>query len=140
MGTRSRIGIIDKDGSVESIYCHWDGYPSWNGKLLLEHYTTVKKIRGLLALGDISNLAPSIEKPEGHTFDNKIEGYVTAYGRDRGENDVASVTHSSLGFFKTTYGNSDEEYFYLYSVKEKKWKFADMSLNFRELTLNNCKD
>ena len=35
MGTRSRIGIRNADDSVDSIYCHWDGYPDHNGRLLV---------------------------------------------------------------------------------------------------------
>jgi hypothetical protein len=39
MATRSRIGIQLKDKSVLSVYCHWDGYPEWNGKKLKEGST-----------------------------------------------------------------------------------------------------
>ena len=31
MGTRARIGLELKDGSVLSVYHHWDGYPEWLG-------------------------------------------------------------------------------------------------------------
>ncbi len=31
------------DGIIKSIYCHWDGYPSNNGKILLEHYNSQEK-------------------------------------------------------------------------------------------------
>jgi hypothetical protein len=44
MATRSRIGIELEDGVIESIYCHWDGYPENNGKILLEHYQDPNKI------------------------------------------------------------------------------------------------
>ena len=27
MATRSRIAIELSDGTVKSVYCHWDGYP-----------------------------------------------------------------------------------------------------------------
>jgi len=30
MATRSNIGIVNEDGSVTGIYCHWDGYPENN--------------------------------------------------------------------------------------------------------------
>ena len=36
MSTRSNIAIKRKNGTVESIYCHWDGYLSYNGKILLK--------------------------------------------------------------------------------------------------------
>jgi len=34
MATRSRIAIENQDGTVTSIYCHFDGYLSGVGKLL----------------------------------------------------------------------------------------------------------
>ena len=39
MATRSRIAIEKENGTVESIYCHWDGYPENNGRILVENYT-----------------------------------------------------------------------------------------------------
>ena len=44
MGTRSRIGIQLKDDSILSVYCHWDGYPSFNGRVLREFYNTPEKV------------------------------------------------------------------------------------------------
>ena len=38
MATRSRIAIEKQDGTVDSIYCHWDVYLSHNGKILFNHY------------------------------------------------------------------------------------------------------
>jgi hypothetical protein len=31
MATRSRIAIENQDGTVQSIYCHFDGYVRWCG-------------------------------------------------------------------------------------------------------------
>jgi hypothetical protein len=56
MSTNSRIGILEPDGSVTSIYCHWDGYPDHNGRILLYYYEDEAKIRTLLAQGDRSCL------------------------------------------------------------------------------------
>ena len=55
MATRSRIGIVKENGTVESIYCHWDGYPENNGQLLLDNYD-YEMAQGLIELGDISSL------------------------------------------------------------------------------------
>lgn len=77
MSTRSHIGIWNEDGSLDVIYCHWDGYPSYNGALLLHHYQDPEKIRELIALGDISSLAESVKPVEGeHTFESPQEGVV----------------------------------------------------------------
>ena len=39
MGTRSKIGILRRDGTVDHIYCHWDGYPEHNGVILFNDYS-----------------------------------------------------------------------------------------------------
>jgi len=56
MSTRSRIGYELSDGSILSIYCHYDGYPEFNGVKLQEHFNTVDKVKELIDLGDISCL------------------------------------------------------------------------------------
>ena len=85
MSTRSSIGIKNEDGSVTAIYCHWGGYPDHHLPILKEHYNTKEKVESLLALGNLSSLEISTECPEGHTFENAVNGYCVAYGRDRGE-------------------------------------------------------
>ena len=54
MATRSRIGIELKDGSILSVYHHWDGYPEWLGKTLKEQYNSREKASELIDGGDIS--------------------------------------------------------------------------------------
>jgi hypothetical protein len=56
MATRSRIGLELADGSILSIYCHWDGYPEFNGEKLTQHFNTKEKVKELVDLGDISCL------------------------------------------------------------------------------------
>ena len=100
MSTRSHIGIWNEDGSLDVIYCHWDGYPSYNGAVLFHHYQEPEKIRELIALGDISSLAESVKPVEGeHTFESPQEGVVVAYGRDRHEDGVDSKHFDTLEDF-----------------------------------------
>ena len=47
MSTRSRIGILKSNGSIESIYCHLDGYPEWVGKKLYRYYNDVDPKGGI---------------------------------------------------------------------------------------------
>jgi len=56
MATRSTIAIQYEDGTIESVYCHNDGYLSGVGETLLENYTTPEKVEEILALGDHSSL------------------------------------------------------------------------------------
>jgi hypothetical protein len=83
MATRSHIGLRNTDDTVSYIYCHNDGYPSYNGKILAEHYTTVDKVNELLALGDLSSLGENIGNK--HDWNNPPEGECNTYHRDRGD-------------------------------------------------------
>ena len=121
MATRSRIAIEKEDGTVLSIYCHWDGYPSNNGKILQENYQDREKVEKLISLGDISSLAPEVDIPEGsdHSFNNPDRNIMTAYHRDRGEDLNRPLANGTQEEFV----RSDvEEYGYLFS-KEGKWLF-----------------
>ena len=61
MGTRSTIALEFADGTVEQVYCHWDGYLENNGKILATHYMDPFKVKVLLAGGDMSSLSESVE-------------------------------------------------------------------------------
>ena len=95
MATRSTIALEFADGTVEQVYCHWDGYLAHNGKILQEHYSDPFKLRDLIDLGDISSLKPTVGTRHAFSqFDTGMnqEDYdalygemTTFYGRDRGE-------------------------------------------------------
>lgn len=55
MATRSRIGLELKNGSVLSVYHHWNGYPEWLGRILNTHYNTRAKAAELIDGGDMSS-------------------------------------------------------------------------------------
>ncbi len=54
MATRSRIGIELSDGSILSIYHHWDSYPEWLGRILKTHYNSKDLAAELIDGGDMS--------------------------------------------------------------------------------------
>lgn len=83
MGTRSTIALEFADGTVEQIYCHWDGYLEHNGKILQEHYSDPFKLRDLIDMGDMSSLGERIGTQ--HAFEKAPEGECTFYLRDRKE-------------------------------------------------------
>jgi hypothetical protein len=62
MGTRSTIALEFADGTVEQVYCHWDGYLSNNGQILAQHYMNPFKVKELVALGGFSSLRPTIDE------------------------------------------------------------------------------
>lgn len=100
MSTRSNIGIRNLDGTVEYIYCHFDGYPEHNGKILTENYTNINRVNELLKLGDLSVLGKFIGEKQ--DFDNRVRDYCLAYGRDRGETGVSSSTTTLENLLRNT--------------------------------------
>jgi hypothetical protein len=56
MATRGRVGLELTDGSIISIYCHFDNSPSFTGVKLVEHFNSYEKAAELIDLGDISCL------------------------------------------------------------------------------------
>jgi hypothetical protein len=95
MATRSTIALEYADGTVEQVYCHWDGYLEHNGVLLSKHYSNPFILRDLIDLGDISSLRPTVgtkhafsrlEVPmDGEAYDKLYGEMTTFYGRDREE-------------------------------------------------------
>ena len=115
MGTRSTIAIQNEDGSVTGIYCHWDGYLSHNGRILQENYITEAQVRELIALGDLSSLGETVGVKT--DFNNGAEGQCLAYGRDRGEQNVAAKTCANWDALLEDFG---QEFDYLF-VTGKGW-------------------
>jgi len=93
MGTRSAIGIYHGN-KIKGIYCHWDGYLSHNVQILQKYYNS-PKTNQLIALGNVSFLAPEIGEKHpfsvfdtdmtSEEFDSKYQDMTTFYGRDRNE-------------------------------------------------------
>ena len=147
MATRSNIGIVNEDGSITGIYCHYDGYPEYVGKMLLNHYTTSDIVNGLMNLGDLSILSESLYSTTGinlysdnnrHTFDNPQKGVCVAYGRDRGEQNVDSVIYEDLGQYEDMAADTLAEYQYLF--EDSKWMYrCTYKGGWKELTAEVCK-
>jgi len=62
MGTRSNIAYQRPNGQVIMTYCHYDGYPEYNGLLINKHYNNQKKAEELANQGYLSSLKPTIEE------------------------------------------------------------------------------
>ena len=139
MATRSNIGIVNDNGSVTGIYCHWDGYPENNGKLLLKHYNTTGIVYELMDLGNLSYLAENLYCDDNnHSFNNPAPGVCVAYGRDRGEKNVDSKSFTNISEFEEFAGNSWADYQYLFN--NGKWTYRESrSDKWNDLTLDVCR-
>ncbi len=138
MATRSNIGIVNDDGSVTGIYCHWDGYPENNGKLLLKHYTNSERINGLMSLGSLSYLAENLySDKKAHSFRNPVDGVCVAYGRDRGETGVESRVFNNISKFEKFADRTGADYQYLFN--NGKWQYRNHNGTWNELTARVCK-
>ncbi len=114
MATRSIITAKVSDGTWRTIYCHYDGYPSHNGRILLDHYGDQAKVDALMALGSLSSLGASTEKPEGHTFNEPVSGFCVAYGRDRGEKNTEAAKGDTAAESIRNVGYCVQEFSYLW--------------------------
>lgn len=56
MATRSTIALEFADGTVQQIYCHWDGYLDGVGAELQAGYMDPFKLRDLIDAGDTSTI------------------------------------------------------------------------------------
>lgn len=131
MATRSRIAIENENGSVKSIYCHYDGYPtSGVGEILSQHYTDPEKVKKLIELGAISSLYENLDIPEGvnHDFENRADGITIAYHRDRGDNLDYEVHKSVEHFFKSNI----QEYGYCFTAAGE-WLAKSASGDWRDV-------
>jgi hypothetical protein len=101
MSTRSRIAIENQNGSVTSVYCHFDGYISGVGKTLEKHYTDRSVVEELIELGDISAL-------------DMTPSSTPSYHRDRGE-DLRKTSYLCVEDLFNLGFQSGEEYVYCFT-------------------------
>jgi hypothetical protein len=125
MGTRSTIALEYADGTVDQIYCHWDGYLDWNGKMLAEHYADPFKVRQLMDLGDMSTLQPSIGTQ--HAFEKAPEGECTFYKRDRNESGCEAKKFKDFADYKANHQYEEYEYILRNVDGNAVWFVADHS-------------
>ncbi len=108
MGTRSNIAFEQPNGNVIVTYCHWDGYPAYNGQVLNDHYNNPKKAEEIANQGYISSLKPTVKE--------SIE--------DRANIEEPMLYNSLNAYLKTL--SWDIEYAYIYSNNQ--WYCNDHNL------------
>jgi len=121
MGTRSRIGIQLKDDSIMSVYCHWDGYPSFNGRVLNEFYNTPEKVADLIDGGNISSLHTNVGWNQ-ETLPETAPQYYTSRGESIKDNEPR-YDESIFDFLEK---ENNEEYAYIWTVNNK-WVCTKMN-------------
>ena len=60
MGTRSRVAVMHGD-VCKSVYCHYDGYLDYTGRILLNHYDSTAA-NMLIARGDNSGVKETVDE------------------------------------------------------------------------------
>ncbi len=108
MGTRSNIAYEQPNGNVIVTYCHWDGYPTYNGQVLNDHYNNPKKAEEIANQGYISSLKPTVKE--------SIE--------DRANNEAPRLYNSLNAYLMDM--SWDIEYAYIYSHNQ--WYCNDNNL------------
>ena len=124
MSTRSRIGIELKNGSILSVYHHWDGYPEWLGRILNTHYNTKFKVAELIDGGDMS----SCWTEERWDSETKVQEYGPQYYSQRGD-DCPPRLDSNL----QEYLDNGEEYAYIFN-RLGEWICYDLHDEYATLT------
>jgi hypothetical protein len=131
MGTRSTIALEYADGTVEQVYCHWDGYLEHNGQILQKHYSDPFKLRDLIDLGDMSSLGERIGTQ--HAFDKAPEGECTFYLRDRKEQGCKAKKFKDYEDYVENHQYEEYEYILRSVGGEAVWFVADHSEEFKPL-------
>ena len=136
MGTRSTIALEFADGTVQQVYCHWDGYLEHNGKILAKHYSNPFILRDLIDLGDLSSLRPNIgvkhafsqldiPQDERDAFEAAHSDSCTFYGRDRDEAGTASKKFANFDDYKANHQYEEYEYILRNVDGKAVWFVAD---------------
>ncbi len=103
MGTRSRVAVMHGD-TCKSVYCHYDGYLDYTGRILLNNYDSTLA-NALVARGDNSGVKETVE---GMNFYS-----------DRGETDVSWRVAHTLEEFLEQVESCFGEYYYV--MKDGVW-------------------
>ncbi len=119
MATRSNIAVEANDGTITLVYAHWDGYPSHNGRLLLEHYESTEAARALVRRGDVSILAENLD--------------ATQFYDDRGES-WDMIRPRVLNGREDLPTSGTQEFLYLWVEDEGRWLYSDHGGPLKPLT------
>ena len=114
MSTRSMIAFQDADDSCYAVYCHFDGYVSHMGDMLVRHFNSMDKAVDLVNEGELRSLTENsngevvLEHFEANFDEREIEYYDNTI-------DMLNAFH-----------NSDREYIYLWDDTVEAWMYRSI--------------
>jgi len=116
MSTRCRVGYLNDDGTVDSIYVHNDGFIDGVGAALADEYTDAAKVRVLVDEGDHS------------TISGKVESY-----RSLGESieETASKHDANARDFYESAAGDNCDFAYLFDPDSSEWLVGTKRLNWK---------
>ena len=117
MSTRSYIAKQVGSNSYRTIFSQLDGYPSYLGMLLMDHYNTEDMVDKLLNLGDIYVLKPKLEPNanQPHDFLNRQKDVTLAFSRDFNEEGF----DASIKTLEELEENWEIEFVYVFTQENK---------------------
>jgi hypothetical protein len=113
-------GIALRSGETfQTIYCHWDGYPSYMLPMLRENYNSLELAAKLISYGDASSIDKKLEPTPGvaHTFMMPEKDVCVFYHRDRGEDWISceSTCYTKQELFR------QQAFDYVYIFEDETW-------------------
>lgn len=161
MSTRSAIIVHRPAGDYQAIYCHSDGYYSFNGRRLMEHWHGLRPACALVALGDLSSLGKVIGQKHDFDWRSKLHeqashaqrqgedwgeaharlkaelpqakhDWCLAYGRDRGQHEAFGGKFATLSEVIEWEADMMTQYIYLFD--HETWWTRDVTETDQEGT------
>lgn len=116
MGTASLIGNYNEDGTVTATYCHYDGYLSYNGKLLVQSFNTPERAKAVAEAGYLSGLIAdldesiekSVHKQEAETYSSPAEFFSDATANYYGA-EYLYLFDGEVWFYRSVYNMNGYE-------------------------------
>jgi len=114
MSTRSTISVVQKNNSVKSIYCHWDGYIIGGvGEALQTYFNTYQCANDVISEGNLSNI-----------YRDDFESYHSKRG------DVINIeSYSNLESFLSNLEKQEFNYLFI----DGEWKIIDSDNEIKEI-------
>jgi hypothetical protein len=120
MSTRSTISVVQKDNSVKSISCHWDGYINNGvGYMLKTYFNSISEANDVISEGNLSSI-----------YKDDFESYHAKRGED-----INIEYFSNLESFLAN--KEKQEFNYLFIDNE--WRVAQYEDKFKSFSIKLVK-